>query len=67
MSQEIVAILHKANLKSKAVKCKFAVDKVKYLIIVSSEDLRLDDMKLQAVKNYPPSKNLKQVSGFVGL
>ena len=66
--QEIFDILHKANLKLKAVKCKFAVDKVKYLgHIVSSEGLKPDDTKLQAIKDYPPPKNLKQVRAFVGL
>ena len=66
--QEIFDILHKANLKLKAVKCKFAVDKIKYLRhIVSSEGLRPDDTKLQAIKDYPSLKNLKQVRAFVGL
>ena len=58
----------KTNLKLKPIKCKYALNKIKYLgNIISEEGLSPDPGKLQAIRDYPPPKSLKELRGFIGL
>jgi hypothetical protein len=66
--QEVFDILRKANLKIKASKCKFAVEKVKYLgFVISAEGLQCDPVKLKVVQEYEVPKNLKTLRSWLGL
>ena len=66
--QSVFDILAKANLKLKPIKCKYALNKIKYLgNIISEEGLSPDPGKLQAIRDYPPPKSLKELRGFIGL
>ena len=66
--QSVFDILAKANLKLKPIKCKYALNKIKYLgNIISEEGLSPDPGKLQAIRDYPPPKSLKELKGFIGL
>ena len=59
--------LLKSKLKLKALKCKFAYDKFKYLgHIVSEAGVSPDPNKLHAILDYAPPKNAKQVKQILG-
>ena len=65
---ELFDKLKSANLKLKASKCQFLKSKVTYLgHIISEEGIFPSDKKIQAVVNFPPPKNVKEVRSFVGL
>ena len=60
--------LKKANLCMQLEKCVFGSKEVEYLgHIVSSEVVKPDPKKVQAVKNYPVPKTVRDVRSFVGL
>ena len=66
--QSVFDILAKAILKLKLIKCKYALNKIKYIgTIISEDDLSPDPGKLQAIRDYLPPKNLKELRGFIGL
>ena len=60
--------LQAANLKLKAAKCCFAQSSVTYLgHVISSNGIQPDPHKIDAVLNYPPPKDAKQLKRFLGL
>jgi len=60
--------LRDAGLKLKPSKCKFFQEKVKVLgHIVSSEGIECDPDKIEAIKNYPVPKDVKELQKFLGL
>ena len=60
--------LRQAGLKLKPKKCKFAQLEVEYLgHIVSSEGIRTDPKKLQAVHDFSIPTNVKSLRSFLGL
>ena len=60
--------LKEANLHMQLEKCVFGSKEVEYLgHIVSSEGVKSDLKKVQAVKNYPVPKTVRDVRSFVGL
>ena len=60
--------LKEANLCMQLEKCVFGSKEVEYLgHIVSSEGVKPDPKKVQAVKNYPVPKTVRDVRSFVGL
>ena len=57
-----------AGLKLKPKRCKFVQSTVEYLgHIVSVAGIWTDPKKLEAVKQYPPSKDLQTLRSFLGL
>ena len=55
------------NLKLKASKCEFLLSEVSYLGHVVSEDgIKADPAKVEAVKNWPTPKTIKEVRSFLG-
>ncbi|MBW0522633.1 hypothetical protein O181_062348, partial [Austropuccinia psidii MF-1] len=55
------------SLFAKASKCLFHVSSVEYLgYVVSSEDLKMDQAKVQQILNWPPPRNLKALQYFLG-
>ena len=47
---------------------QFAIDKVEYLgHVVTSEGVKPDSSKIKAIRQYPRSKNVKEIWSFVGL
>jgi hypothetical protein len=66
--QKVFDILRKADLKLKAIKCRFALKKIKFVgHIISEEGILPDPNKLQAVEKFPVPKNLKQTRSYIGL
>jgi hypothetical protein len=60
--------LRRANLKIKPSKCQFLRSSVDFLgYVVSSQGIETDPRKIDAVKNWPVPKRLKEVRSFVGL
>ncbi|CAC5371569.1 unnamed protein product [Mytilus coruscus] len=65
---EVFTRLRKANFTLKPQKCHFAVKKVNYLgHIISKDGVKVDDSKINIVKNYPRPKNQHEVRQFLGL
>ncbi|MBW0572610.1 hypothetical protein O181_112325, partial [Austropuccinia psidii MF-1] len=55
------------NLFAKASKGLFHVSSVDYLgYVVSSEQLKMDQAKVQRILNWPPPRNLKALQSFLG-
>ena len=60
--------LRAANLKLKPKKCSFFQKSVKVLgHIVSSEGIRTDHTKTEAVRDWPTPQNAKDLKSFLGL
>ena len=66
--KEVFERLKEANLKLSPKKCHFFKKQVKFLgHIVSENGVSTDPSKIQAVKDWPVPKNVKEVRSFVGL
>ncbi len=64
--QSVFDIIAKANLKLKPIKCKHVLNKIKYSDYIISEDgLSSDSRKLQALRDYPPPTNLKELTDWI--
>jgi hypothetical protein len=60
--------LEQANFKIQPSKCVFATDTVEYLgHIVTKEGVKPDPRKIQAVKEYPTPRTVRDVRAFIGL
>ena len=60
--------LRQAGLKIKPSKCQFMRPQVTYLVhIISAQGVSPDPSKLQAVADYPPPTDAKQLKKFLGL
>ena len=63
--QQVFDRLKEANLMLKASKCKFAMEKIKYLGHYSSKDGV--SVNPEIISTYKTPKNVKQVRQFLGL
>ena len=59
--------LRKANLKLQSDKCEFLKTEVVYLSHVLSEGVKPDPRTLEAVREFPQPKNIKNIRQFLGL
>lgn len=60
--------LRKAGLTLRPEKCKYMKKEIKLLgYIVSEKGLLPDDTKIEAVRNFPTPKNVKDIQSFIGL
>ena len=63
----VLAKLRQAGLQVDIHKCEFHVQETAFLgVILSTEGLRMDPKKVQAVIEWPTPTSLKQVQGFIG-
>uniref|UniRef100_A0A914DQ94 RNA-directed DNA polymerase n=1 Tax=Acrobeloides nanus TaxID=290746 RepID=A0A914DQ94_9BILA len=66
--REALLRLRHANLKVKTEKCRFLASEIQFLgHLLTREGLKMDPGKIQAMKNFPIPKNLKDVQRFNGL
>ena len=66
--QKVLERLNQAGLKVKLSKCNFLQKQLKYLgHTISQEGIRVNEDKVEAIKEYPVPKNVKQVKSFLGL
>ena len=64
----ILQILREKQLFAKLSKCDFCLKEVSFLgHIVSAEGIRVDPMKIEAVMNWKPPRNVTEVRSFLGL
>ena len=66
---QLFAHLQDANLKLKASKCLFCRHETPYLGHVITQDgfVKMDPRKVEAVKNFPAPRTLKELQRFLGL
>ena len=58
--------LQEAGLQADIQKCKFHVQKTKFLrLILTTEELEVDLKKIEAIKNQPTPNNLKSTQNFL--
>ena len=66
--QQVLQLLRQHQLFGKISKCEFFKKSVEYLgHIISSNGISTDPKKVEAVKNWPQPKNLKDLQSFLGL
>jgi hypothetical protein len=64
--ERIFPRLEEANFKIKPIKCVFATDTVEYLgHIVTNEEVKPDPRKIQAVRDYPTPRTIRDVRAFI--
>ena len=64
----VLQILRENKLFAKLSKCDFWLKEVSFLgHIVSSEGIRVDPVKIEAVMNWKPPRNVTEVRSFLGL
>ena len=66
--EEVLQRFRAANIKLKPNKCRFACPKVNFLShVVSADGVLPDPEKINAVKDFPVPRTVKQVRSFLGL
>ena len=66
--EKVFKALNEVNLKLSIEKSKFCQKEVKFLgHIVSEQGIKVDERKIQSIKEFPIPKNLRELRGFLGL
>ena len=66
--RHVLDLLRQHKLYAKKSKCTFSSEKVEYLgFIISKDGVATDPAKVEAVKNWPSPKNIREVRRFLGL
>ena len=61
-------VMREHQLFAKESKCSFAISKVEYLgHFISAKGVETDPVKIQAVRDWPTPRNVKQLRSFLGL
>ncbi|XP_037496640.1 uncharacterized mitochondrial protein AtMg00860-like [Jatropha curcas] len=64
----ILQTLRDEQLYAKISKCEFSLEEVSFLgHVVSSEGIRVDPMKIEAIVDWRPPRNVTEVRSFLGL
>jgi len=65
--REVLRRLRAHNLYAKIEKCAFGVDTTDFLgFVVGPEGLRMDDSKIQVIRDWPTPRKVKDVQSFLG-
>lgn len=66
--QRVLWCLQKAGLTLKLQKCHFCLTEIKFLgHVVTTEGVKADPAKTEAIQNFPVPKNLKELQWFLGM
>jgi hypothetical protein len=66
--QQVFKILEEHQLLLKRFKCSFAQQTLEYLgHVISHQGFSTDPKKIEAMANWPPPTDVKQLRGFLGL
>ena len=66
--ENVLRVIQQHVLFVKLSKCSFGVLEIEYLgHIVSGQGVSMDNSKVQAILQWPPPNNVKQLRGFLGL
>ena len=64
----ILQLLNNANLKVQIEKSEFLHDKIEFLgYIITSEGIKPNYKKIEAISRYPKPSNIKELRGFLGM
>jgi hypothetical protein len=64
----VFELLEDANLKLKLAKCKFLRTSVDFLgHVISTDGIAPDPSKVEAIKNYPQPRTVRELHSFLGL
>ncbi|KAJ3533934.1 hypothetical protein NMY22_g7130 [Coprinellus aureogranulatus] len=64
---EVLTRLRKHDLYLRPEKCEFEKTEIEYLgLVIREGEIRMDPAKVEAVRNWPIPKNLREVRGFLG-
>jgi hypothetical protein len=67
ITREVLCRLEENNLYLRPAKCKFEYTEVEYLgMLIRENHVSMDSAKVQAVTDWPASRNLKDVRDFLG-
>lgn len=65
---QIFRVLTQNHLELRLDKCRFFYEEIEYLgYVVSKEGVRPNDQGINAIKNFPIPKNVRDVQSFIGL
>jgi hypothetical protein len=65
--QQVFDLLRHANFRLHDKKCKFTMPEILYLgHKISEHGIRVDESKIEVVKNWPIPKSIKDVRAFLG-
>ena len=65
---KVFDLLRAHKLYAKESKCEFFEEKIHYLgHIISSDGIMMEPSKIEAIMNWPPPTNLKEIQVFLGL
>ena len=63
----VLDILRKNGLFANLKKCRFHKDEVRFLgYVVSSQGIRMEDERIEAVRNWPEPKSVRDIQVFIG-
>ena len=63
----VLEILRKNSLFANLKKCRFHKDEVRFLgYVVSSQGIRMEDERIEAVRNWPEPKSVRDIQVFIG-
>ena len=66
--RKVFELLRANKLYAKESKCDFFAQKIHYLgHIISSDGIKMEPSKIEAIMNWPPPTNLKEIQVFLGL
>ena len=66
--KQVLLRLKEAGLQLKPSKCTFATEEIEYLgHTLTPEGVKPNSKKVEAVKDFPVPKNVKEVKSFLGL
>ena len=66
--RQVLEILRQNKLYGKITKCDFFCKELEFLgYIVSADGIKTDPKKIQAIRDWPVPKNIKDVQSFLGL
>ena len=67
----IIEVLHRLranNLYVKVEKCEFNVTTTEFLgFVISPDSLRMDESKIQVIRDWPVPRKVKDIQSFLGL
>ncbi|KAF8823142.1 hypothetical protein HHX47_DHR12000006 [Lentinula edodes] len=67
MVREVLTRLEKHDLYLRPEKCEFEQQQIEYLgLIISEGEVRMDPVKVAAVRDWPVPTNLRELRGFLG-
>ena len=66
--KEVLSRLSTNNLIVRFDKCTFGAETIKFLgFVIGKEEIRIDDKKIEAIKNWPPPTTVTELRAFLGL